>query len=294
MAALIRQCVMLAVVAMCGFGAFVPSAQAVKPPETPKTIAEGRIQYERSCLLCHGAEGRGDGPAAFFIGAYSGPRPKDFTSGNYKLRSTPTGELPTDQDLFDTITNGIPGLMPSFSSLSEEHRWRVIFYFKTFAPAFQEKRMASLVVPDPPFRSSNDAVNRGRTLYQQHECEYCHGPDGRGDEPEAYTNGGMTVRGILMPAPDLTHLKMYKHGTTPRDLYRTLITGMDGSPMPSYGHAFKDHQDDLWNLIYYVLSLSEKERGEAVKRCSARPRPRPPIETIASRSSTLSRVGGNR
>ena len=256
-----RRCAILTAAVIAGGGMLLSPAQAIKPPETAETIAAGQSLYERSCLHCHGSGGKGDGPAAFCIGAYSGPRPKDFTSGNYKLRSTPTGELPTDQDLFSTVTNGIPGLMPSFSSLTEEARWQVIAYLKTFAPAFQEERAAPITIPDPPFPSSSAAVEKGRDVYRQHECEFCHGPDGRGDEPAAYASGAMTIRGKLMPATDLTHRKMYKHGAEPRDLYQTLVTGMDGSPMPSYAHAFKDRPEDLWNLIYYVLSLSEKNRS---------------------------------
>ncbi len=260
MAIVQRPYVILSALVIAGAAALTPTAQAIKPPETPELLAAGKLRYGRACLACHGEEGRGDGPASFFMGAYSGPRPKDFTSGDYKLRSTPTGELPTDQDLFDTVTNGVPGLMPSFSSLSEEARWAVIAYIKSFSPAFRKPRADALPIPDPPFPSSSASVERGRAVYLQQQCEFCHGPDGRGDEPAAFASGAMTVRGKRMPAPDLTHRPMYKHGAAPRDLYRTLVTGMDGSPMPSYAHAFKDRPEDIWNLVYYVLSLSEKRR----------------------------------
>ncbi|MFQ5902590.1 MAG: c-type cytochrome, partial [Candidatus Binatia bacterium] len=48
-------------------------ALAHKPPETPEQVARGKAIYERSCILCHGADGEGDGPAAFFIASYGAP-----------------------------------------------------------------------------------------------------------------------------------------------------------------------------------------------------------------------------
>ncbi|MCA9465301.1 MAG: c-type cytochrome, partial [Nitrospira sp.] len=53
-------------------------------------IQLGQKIYERSCVTCHGEFGKGDGPAAFYNSAYSAPRPRDFTVGNYKFRSTPS------------------------------------------------------------------------------------------------------------------------------------------------------------------------------------------------------------
>src|SRR5947209_15489798 len=78
--------------------------------------------YEHACASCHGKDGRGDGPAAFSIGKYRAPRPRDFTRGRFALRSTPTGTLPTDDDLLRTVEHGIPGWMPSFRGLTAGER----------------------------------------------------------------------------------------------------------------------------------------------------------------------------
>ena len=61
---------------------------AVKPDDNRATRENGRVIYERSCVFCHGVEGKGDGPAGWFIGRYSSPHPRDFTSEGVKLRST--------------------------------------------------------------------------------------------------------------------------------------------------------------------------------------------------------------
>src|SRR5437762_2314208 len=81
--------------------------------------AEPGALYPQHCELCHGAEGRGDGPAA----ARLPTPPADFSAATFKLRSTPSGSLPTDDDLLGTITRGIPGAgMPSFAALSLDDR----------------------------------------------------------------------------------------------------------------------------------------------------------------------------
>ena len=76
----------------------------------PATLAAqdappGKAEYERWCAGCHGVDGKGEGPGA----ATMMPRPRDFTTGRYQIRSTPSGALPTDQDLTRVILDGMPG-----------------------------------------------------------------------------------------------------------------------------------------------------------------------------------------
>jgi len=61
--------------------------------------------YIRRCSFCHGLLGDGEGPAA----PYMDPRPRDFTLGTFKFRTTQSGELPTNEDLFRTVSRGLPG-----------------------------------------------------------------------------------------------------------------------------------------------------------------------------------------
>src|SRR5207247_2095034 len=69
---------------------------------TEDLIARGKEEFEEHCIGCHGVRGDGNGLAATFLF----PRPRDFTIGVFKFRSTPSGSLPTDGDLFRTITRG--------------------------------------------------------------------------------------------------------------------------------------------------------------------------------------------
>ncbi|HEX2186307.1 MAG TPA: cytochrome c, partial [Chloroflexota bacterium] len=93
-------------------------------PASPESLAIGQQLYTQACLACHGAEGRGDGPA----GRALRPPPADFrihlAAGH------------TDAQLFDWISNGVAGTaMPAFrEQLTEEERWHLINYIRTFAP----------------------------------------------------------------------------------------------------------------------------------------------------------------
>src|SRR5262244_2019680 len=93
--------------------------------------------YNHACAWCHGKDGRGDGPAAFSIGKYRSPRPRDFTRGHFKLRSTPSGALPTDDDLLRVVERGIPGYMPSFRGLTAWERRQAIIAVERFNAGFE-------------------------------------------------------------------------------------------------------------------------------------------------------------
>lgn len=220
-------------------------------------IQKGQIVYERSCLVCHGAKGLGDGPAAFYNAAFSASRPRDLTVGNYKFRSTGSGSLPLDQDLFRTVTNGIPGTMPSFSGLSAEQRWQVVAYIKTFYAGFQEEMPELASIPEFPIAPSADSVQRGKALYLEMDCHSCHGEQGQGEGDVALAGQLKDSTRLPISPNDLTNRTGWKNGSTARDVVRTLFTGLDGTPMPSYASQFAGQEEDAWHLANYVLSLSQ-------------------------------------
>lgn len=250
--------IVLLILAVTGFVG--TAVNAMRPEENRATREKGKLIYERSCVWCHGADGRGDGPVAWGIGRYSAPRPRDFTVESFKLRSTPSGELPTDQDLFRTITQGIPGYMPSFHSLTEEERWQVVAYIKWFNPAFKHERSASIPLPFPPYPSTDARIESGRRIYGQSGCHICHGENGNGDSPESRAGNLRDAQSLRIAASNLSDRTSLKNGATPRDLYRSIMTGLDGTPMPSYADQFAGRQDDAWDLVWYLLSLSEEPR----------------------------------
>jgi cytochrome c2 len=224
--------------------------------DIPEDTVNGKALYDKACLLCHGEEGKGDGPVAFFIGSYSAPRPRNFTSGTFKFRSTPSGELPTDEDLFRTLTNGIPGYMPPFSRLSVKARLEIIAYMKTFSDDFLNQRPVPLTLNSPPIDETLTSINQGKIVYDRLGCATCHGSEGDGDS-HFFRSGDLRDRsGLRIPATDLTQPALFKNGASPRDIARSILTGLDGTPMPSYLGTLAPDQDDLGLLVNYILSLS--------------------------------------
>lgn len=233
--------------ALCLAVTVVPAtAQQADPP--------GKAVYDRWCASCHGVDGDGDGVAA----AYMLPRPRDFTRGVYQIRTTPNGQLPTDADLRRIVDDGMPGTaMPGWSrTLSSAERAAVVEYIKGFSRFFaQGPAPEPLRIGRAPRASAAD-IEEGREVYQSIECWKCHGQEGRGDGDSAPTqtdDEGFPVR----PA-DLTEPWRFNGGATVADIYRTLRTGLDGTPMPSFDDLIDAGfitDDQLWNLAHYVRSL---------------------------------------
>ena len=79
---------------------------------------EGQKEYLEHCSQCHGEDGNADGSGALFML----PRPRVFKENtSYKIRTTPSGELPTEQDLFNIISKGFqaPRCLASMFFLSK-------------------------------------------------------------------------------------------------------------------------------------------------------------------------------
>jgi cytochrome c oxidase cbb3-type subunit 2 len=171
----------------------------------------------------------------------------------FKLRSTPSGSLPTDDDLHRTITRGMAGTsMPSWAGLSSDDRWHLVDHVKSLSPRFARSRRSRrpIVVPVAP-PSTPSMISRGGELYRALECGKCHGSDGRGDGPAAADLED--DRGRAIHPFDMTRLSKQKAGRQPEDLYRVLVTGLDGTPMPSYAASL--NEEDCWALVHYVRSL---------------------------------------
>ena len=75
-------------------------------------------KFSANCTQCHGDSGRGDGPLAKSL-----PLPP----ANLYLHVP----YHPDQFFFGIITNGLSGIMPSFSStISETDRWNILNYLR--------------------------------------------------------------------------------------------------------------------------------------------------------------------
>lgn len=225
-----------------------------RPPENADTAAEGKKIYEQSCIFCHGKNGDGKGPVAFFLSRDTAPHPRDLTTGIYKFRSTVSGDMPLDEDIFRTITNGVVGFMPSFVGMDSADRWKVIYFIKSLYPDFDEFEPQAISVVGGPIPATAQSVNLGYKVYQDFKCWECHGGGGQGDgekAPDLKDDWDM-----LLPPRNLTMSNSFKNGNRPEDLYRTIMAGLDGGAMPSYADFFESEEENVWHLINYINSFS--------------------------------------
>jgi cytochrome c oxidase cbb3-type subunit 2 len=208
----------------------------------------GKDLYRRYCAGCHGNLGNGLGENA----SYLEPRPRDFTRAVYKCRSTPSGSLPLDTDLFETISRGVHASgMPSWRPLMRQERVDLLAYVKSFSPRFaEEKPAAPLPIPPEPPKTAESIAN-GKVLYKKMECWKCHGYEGRGDGPSAPTLLDSKEHPIV--PYDFTTGERFKCGESNDDLYRIFMTGLDGTPMPSFLDDLKPEQ--AWDLVHYLRTL---------------------------------------
>jgi len=228
-------------------------------PLTLQDTTRGKAVYVKWCAGCHGDGGAGDGPSA----AHMLPRPRNFTGAIYKIRSTASGQLPTDADLMRAIDEGLPGsAMPAWKGrLSDAERRDVAAYIKTFSSFFADtsQHVAALKFSSAPGGGTDpSALKEGRRFYEDSiHCNKCHGDEGRGDGPSAPTL--KDDAGFPIYAADLHQNWRFRGGGTVEDIYRRLRTGLDGTPMPSFSDLIEQKfltDEQLWRLAQYVRSLS--------------------------------------
>jgi mono/diheme cytochrome c family protein len=205
----------------------------------------GERVYAQRCAVCHGPDGRGNGPAAPSMI----PRPRDFTLGLYKYKSTPFGEPPTDGDLQRVVADGLPAsAMPYFRDLLKEEEIRaVVARVKRFSRVFSAVEPHSIHIP-PRLPASQASLARGRALYISQGCLGCHGPDGRkGGYLQDAKNYPVLVRDLSAPWT-------FRGGAGAEHVWLRLTTGLPGSSMPSYAYALTPAE--RWDVASYVDGLA--------------------------------------
>ncbi len=225
-----------------------------RPLENNNTISAGRRIYERRCAVCHGERGDGKGSRAGELNT----RPRDFTLGVYKFRSTPSGSLPTDEDIYTSISAGVrgTGMLPWFG-LSKKEKWAVTYYIKTFSERFEEEESDFPVAVPRVAVFPAELVDRGRLIFEQAKCLECHGKEGRGNGSKA--NELKDDWGYPVKPRDFTSEK-FKRGASVEDIFRTVATGLDGTPMASHGDSLP--AGDILSVAAYVKSLAGEHAGQ--------------------------------
>lgn len=218
----------------------------------------GHGLYLRYCVLCHGVYGDGNGDNAQFLD----PRPRDFTAATFKCRSTPTGTLPLDSDLIGTLVRGVQATnMPSWRPLSDENRQDLVAYIKTFSDRWKTEKPGDPIKIPPETPVTIDSIKHGHELFQKMECWKCHGQQGHGDGPSASTltdSKDQPIRPYNFAAA--RNDSRFKCGSENQDLYRIFMTGVDGTPMPSFADVIQPN--DAWDLVHYLRTLQIGRRSK--------------------------------
>ncbi len=257
-----------------------PSGQSV---QVAAHLAVGKPAYMTYCSGCHGVNGDGKGPAAGVMQ----PTPRDFTSGVFKFTSVATGELPTDEDLFETITRGLKGsAMPSWRLLPAETRWALVEYVKTFSTYFEEGQGTPIPTPPNPHPDLDDdtpaaVLARGGYLYHvQAQCWSCHVSYIDQDRMDKINDSGKPIvmregataevlikeddwGGMIYP-PDFTrdHLRSVYDIN---DLAKRINLGVQGTAMAGWGDILNTPQD-LWAVAFYVDSLIQRRQAQILAK----------------------------
>jgi cytochrome c oxidase cbb3-type subunit 2 len=231
----------------------------------------GKQLYFRYCWGCHGSRGDGNGENAPYLNIL----PRNFVAATFKCRSTPTGTLPTDEDLFNAITRGLVNSnMPSWIELTDQQRADLVAFVKTLSPRWQSEKPGTPIQVPPEPKVNLDGLKHGKELFTKLECWKCHGQEGRGDGPAA---ASLTDSNNQPIHPyDFESGSRFKCGSTNDDLYKIFMTGLDGTPMPSFADVIKP--DEAWDLVHFLRTLqvthkspeltlwqSTKEGAETVK-----------------------------
>ena len=250
----------------------------------------GKDLYEFRCTVCHGEQGMADGIAAERM--Y--PKPRDFTLGLFKYKTTP-GSLPaSDEDLFSTIRQGLNGTaMPGWASLmTDEQIKSLIPVLKGFDIAstwppedadddafdddgrYTKSDFISITEREPvegAIAYTPESLQRGKEVFDK-ACKECHGLTGRGN-----IMSGKKLEddwGFRIWPRDLTKAWTYRvsevdnkdpqiaRNQTIQRIYERLSIGITGTPMPAHraveeGNKDPISLDDRWHVANYVYSLRE-------------------------------------
>ena len=215
-------------------------------------LARGRNIFMHMCVFCHGEDGNGGGNAT----EYLYPWPRDFRKGIFKFRTTPTGTLPRDEDLYRTIVEGVPGTsMPAWKdALTPEDTWALINHIKNFAPRFKKEAQGEKIVPKTHPESSAELIAHGKKVYGEMKCNRCHGDSLKGDGELADSLMDAWKHAVFVH--DITNPQALKGGHKPDDIFRTISSGLDGTPMRSY---IDIPEEDRWALVHFIRSNFVKE-----------------------------------
>jgi len=127
-----------------------------------------------------------------------------------------------------------------------------------FSPRFATEKPGTAIKVPPEPEVTADRIKAGQAVFQRLECWKCHGATGRGNGPSADTLTDDQNRPIK--PFDFHDVMRFKCGSTDQDLYKIFMTGLDGTPMPSFSDSVKPYE--AWNLVFYLRTLQPMNSRE--------------------------------
>jgi len=244
---MVKRCIITLVVLACAL--FIAGPAAAKPGD----VARGKDIYDHRCAVCHGAEGDGAGAAKDLLN----PPPRDFSSGNYKIKTSSFEDMvPNDEDVFRMIRDGMPGTaMPGWKDLLVERDiWDLVAYVKTFAK--YDKPPDKQVDYGTKIASSADSIAKGKKLFEDGDrCVECHGKSGKGSASKRLKGDA----GERTWPRNLTKAWTFRGGSKPEDIFARISTGIAGTEMPSFADPASKKKlsvEERWHVANYVASLA--------------------------------------
>ncbi|MBL6931810.1 MAG: c-type cytochrome [Rhodospirillales bacterium] len=224
----------------------------------PGDVENGEKIYMKRCVWCHGEEGEGDGPAGDLLV----PPPRDFTSGLYKIKTSPFDEdFPNDADIFRMISDGMPGTdMPAWKDIlkDEQDRWDLVAYLKAFAEL--EEEPGKIVDYGTQIATSEESIAKGKEIFHEGDrCSECHGQDGKGDGIKKLKGDS----GARTWPRNLTKPWTFRGSNDPRDIFTRISVGIPGTQMPSFANPKSKTMlsiEDRWHVANYVQSLAKTDK----------------------------------
>ena len=237
----------------------------------------GKSVYTEYCMACHGVEGDGKGVASKGLV----PPPRNFKKGIFKFGKVIAGDLPQDSHMVHIIQNGLNGSAMFPWDISKDQALAVWQYIKTFAPETWEGKDKELgeelVAGKDPFGLARKtyAIEKGKEVYHiTAQCQACHRAYVSKQELSDIT---FKLEGERLSSDDfdeeMYELKLQdsehdyrtlppdftwhwvRSANTVEDIYVRLLSGVNGSGMPSWKGTITD--EEIWAVSYYVKSLMD-------------------------------------
>ncbi len=236
-------------------------------PMRPSAAEGAKVFVKAQCLICHGPQGLGDGPAAANLKSPGKNLLTDFLAllgiraKGEQLPSRPANfhnlvqmRLNSPFSMYETVTRGRPHTaMPSFGPrpaygaatfgirLTDEERWHVIFFEWAFTTTPAE-------------------VARGKQIYETRAidvggqaltCASCHGVNGDGRGPASLEFSNKLWNWARGQGPGIFTDVNLMAQRKPTELFETVVDGH--GDMPAY--RGKLTEDEIWAVVNYIWTF---------------------------------------